>query len=381
MLSNKRQSNDLTDISELLLCLLRVALGNEDSCEIPSGVNWENVMDFAESQGVSCVAFDGLQKVLSSASTDKKSIISMVDLMEWAGQTNRMEIVYKQYRSSLFEFIEVLSKHKINVILLKGYGCSLNYPKPEHRPCGDIDIYSHAYEDINRLMESVGIEVDYDSHHHSVFRFKGILIENHQMIFDARRCKSNVYVNEILDGLALRSLEMHRASINHAQYNVKLEDGKYLLPSVNFNSVHLLRHMASDFATVKTSLRQVIDWATFVSKHNVDWDFLHKVVHEANMNRFLDVLNGICVSRLGYSSELFPVEVRDRNLENKVMNEILTCTYTADNPSKDISLSGKITYGINKSIRMWMNRWKYKIVFDESLLDSFMWKARVRLLQ
>lgn len=27
------------------------------------------------------------------------------------------------------------------MVLLKGYCLSLNYPKPNHRPCGDIDIY------------------------------------------------------------------------------------------------------------------------------------------------------------------------------------------------------------------------------------------------
>lgn len=77
------------------------------------------------------------------------------------------------------------------------------------------------------------------------------------------------------------------------------------LPSVRFNSIHLLRHMVNDFATVKTTLRHVLDWVTFVKNNDVDWAFVQKIARETNMIRFLDAVNGICVAFLGYTSEKF----------------------------------------------------------------------------
>ena len=36
------------------------------------------------------------------------------------------------------------------------------------------------------------------------------------------------------------------------------------------------------------------------------------------------------------------------------------------------SMNNKISYGLAKACRMWHNRWKYSIVYDESLLSSFL---------
>lgn len=154
-----------------------------------------------------------------------------------------------------------------------------------------------------------------------------------------------------------------------------------VIPSVKFNSIHLLRHMASDFATVRTTIRHVLDWSTFVAKNDVDWDFVHEVAHKSNMNKFLDVLNGICVHYLGYPEVKFPIEVRDQRLETRVFNEILTCDDQVDSPETNMSLLKKVQYGWRKSKRLWRNRWKYAIVYDESILDAFIRKAKNRLNQ
>jgi len=49
--------------SDVLLKLLRLALGNSQDYAFPASVNWQDVMELAERQGVLDVAFDGIQKL------------------------------------------------------------------------------------------------------------------------------------------------------------------------------------------------------------------------------------------------------------------------------------------------------------------------------
>jgi len=178
--------------------------------------------------------------------------------------------------------------------------------------------------------------------------------------------KSSRYLNELLESFAMDSVECKSVP-------------NLYLPSTKFNSIHLLRHMASDFATVTTSLRHVLDWSTFVSTHEVDWDYVHEVAHKANMNLFLDAINSICVEYLGYPKDMFPVEKENLNLRDKVSQEILFNTETADRPAGKLSLFEKLRYGSSKTQRMFKNRWKYKIVYKESLWESFATLAVNRL--
>lgn len=61
------------------------------------------------------------------------------------------------------------------MMVLKGYGLSKNYPVPNHRPCGDMDIYLFGdQEKADKLIaEELGIKIDNSHHHHTVFQFQG----------------------------------------------------------------------------------------------------------------------------------------------------------------------------------------------------------------
>jgi len=48
---------------------------------------------------------------------------------------------YGQYVGAIVSLAKEYSSAGIDTMLLKGYGLSLNWPVPEHRPVGDIDTY------------------------------------------------------------------------------------------------------------------------------------------------------------------------------------------------------------------------------------------------
>lgn len=97
------------------------------------------------------------------------------------------------------------------------------------------------------------------------------------------------------------------------------------------------------------------------------------------MDKFLDAINGICVEYLGYPSQMFPIEKEDKGLRDRVLEDILNNHDTPELPKFNLSLVQKIQYGLFKTSRLIKNRWKYRIVYNESLFESFFTLANHRL--
>ena len=354
---------------DLLLKFISLALGNISDVSIPKDINLSELRQFAIKQGVHDIVLDGLQKV---DSREREWTQPETDvLMDWLWQTNVSETHYDHYRQTIARLASLFHAHNLRMMLLKGYGCSLNYPIPNHRPCGDIDIWMFGKrEEADRIVtNSFSVNIAFGNEHQSKFYLGKTLIENHETILDINTHKSSQYLNNILEKLSEESIPRD------------IDGTTLYIPSVKFNSIHLLRHMASDFATVNISLRHVLDWSTFIFANTsaIDWNYIHEIANRTNMNRFLDAINSICVHYLKYPSECFPVLRRDDKLRDRVLNEILCNEDTDERHITHLTFSEKIRYGIRKTARLWRNRWKYRIVYDEKLFSSFITLSKNRL--
>ena len=156
--------------SHTLFSLLRAALGNEAVGALPSDIDWQEVIDLSFDQGVAAIAVDGLgfahdndgslrqaQGKLSSPQVndtlrydnDNQERLELAldspeleDLKyEWFGSVFQAEEDYKKYVEDIASLAKAYSEAGIEMMVLKGYGLSLNYPVPAHRPVGDIDIF------------------------------------------------------------------------------------------------------------------------------------------------------------------------------------------------------------------------------------------------
>lgn len=357
----------MTEDYKILLSLIRSALGNSSAdfkCFTP---HWEELYTLALEQGVQGVVFDSLEKLQPEMRPPKNLLI------KWIGNIAVTERNYTAYVNTIQEIADIVNTENLEMLVLKGYGCSLNYPIPHRRPCGDIDIFvmekngAHSIDIVRRINKAL-TETDkgkfiHDNDHHSVIQYGRFVIENHESILDVNTHKSSVVLNKLLESLASDCLLSSQRT------------NGIVLPSVKFNSILLLRHMANDFATVKTTLRHVLDWGTFVAKNNIDWNYVYEIMHQANMHKFLDAINSICIDYLSYDSDLFHIEKRNEKLRDKVLEDILCPVFQGNVPS----MNHKFYYGWTKTYRMWHNRWKYSIVYDESLLSSFLHSALNRL--
>ena len=268
---------------------------------------------------------------------------------------------YSLYRKAVADLAAWYHAHGYRMMLLKGLACGMDWPRPEHRPYGDIDIYLFGqYKEADAaLARELGIKVDNSHHHHTIFQWQGFTVENHYDFLNVHHHKSNVEIEAVLKEIAGQARNEE-------------------VPA-NFNALYLLRHAMSHFASTGMNLRQLLDWAFFVEKHggNVDWDWLQGVLERYGMLKMFDVMNAICVDDLGFQWE-FPHAALDaasheiagqaRNeglLKERVLNEILSREFDESTP-KNVWKRVPFKY------RRWKaNAWKHELCFNDSMGSAF----------
>ena len=243
-------------------------------------------------------------------------------------------------------------------MVLKGYACSLDWTRPNHRPCGDIDLWQFGEQKKadGLLAKEKGIKVDNSHHHHTVFTWGDFLVENHYDFINVYHHKSNVALEEIFKELG-----------QDDSHFVELNDEKVYLPSPNLHALFLLKHTMNDFTSFSMTLRQLIDWGFFVEKHtkDVDWDWLIGVLKIFHMIEFYNTINAICVGDLGFDAQIFPNVQFRPDLKDKVLNDILYPKYSASEPS---CLIPRLVC----KYRRWQgNAWKQKLCYNESRWSAF----------
>ena len=318
-----------------LLDILKSSLGHLSSFPISADTNWERVVQLADDHGVAAILADGIH-------------IKKVDLpagikYKLVGRVLMYEDAYRKHEQTMFELAKIYQEAGHRMMVLKGWGLSLDYPNPEHRPSGDLDIWNFGqWKEADAYIASKGIKIDNCHHHHTVFSYKGIPVENHFDFINTYAHRSSKRVERRLKELAAK--------------DYKEKDG-IILPSADFNALFLLRHCASHFASTEMTLRQVLDWGLFMKRHHeeIDWESYLLYVEKEGMMRFYNLLCLFCVRYLGFSASIFR-RVYEDNLEERFKDR------------EDGSLLDALSI---KPRRWWHNRWKNRLCYPDSLLSNF----------
>lgn len=100
----------------------------------------------------------------------------------------KLEERYRHQQQTASKLAARFSEEGLRMLLLKGLGLSRDYPIPEHRECGDIDIYLYGQSDKgDRILHEIGHTSKFDVPKHSEYVWDGVLIENHRTILNVRR--------------------------------------------------------------------------------------------------------------------------------------------------------------------------------------------------
>ena len=391
-----------TKIQDTFLQLVRLGIGHTDTTEFTEKVDWEAVKALAERQGLLAVALDGLDKVPSSA----YSMPAMMKKM-WIGEVlQNYEYRHELYRRAIAELAGFYNSLGFKMMILKGYACALDWPKPEHRPSGDIDIWLFgeqiaADKALGSWFKAQGSksEIDNSHHHHTVFYWRDFMVENHYDFINVHARRSNARLEKVFKKLGdvsnvletCGTSEQARANDNlkPETWNLKQESSfrvtripwvevygeRVYLPSANLHGLFLIRHAVAHFAAAEITLRQVLDWAFFVEKHGseMDWVWLVKELEEFGLRRFFDVVNAICMEDLGFQpveSLEFRVDSQSESqefkaLKERVLNDILEPEFCEKVPQR---LLPRVWF----RCRRWQaNAWKQRLCYSESRWSAF----------
>lgn len=342
----------LSRTSDALLALTRLGIGYA-GIAFPDSFDWTELKILAEQHGLSAIVLDGIVHLPESKRPPKEFAL------QWIGEVLHVyEYRYELYRRAIAEMAGFYNSHGFKMMVLKGYACSLDWPKPEHRPCGDIDIwlFGKQVEADAELSNEKGIKIDTSEHHHTVFYWQDFMVENHYDFINVHHHKSNVEIENVLKELG-----------QDDSYFINLLGEKVYLPSPKLHALFLLKHMMMHFAAEGIMLRQVLDWGFYAKAHSheIDWKWLEGVLEKYGMMEMYNIINAICVENFRFDSQVFPKVQFNPILKDRVLQEILSPEFSSTVPKGFIK---RVAF----KLRRWKaNEWKHQLCYKESMYSSF----------
>lgn len=355
----------MTQTDNTLLSLVQCAVrGHCDENQLDNSIEWNSMFALANQQAIPVLLADGLQVYLSAHPEAKpfanESVADKQKRMQWLAQVMAYECLYAKHEKTMADLAQLYADKGIRMMVLKGYGLSLDWPIPNHRPVGDLDIYSFGkWREADALVaHDCGIKVDDGHEHHTVFNFNGVAVENHYDFINTKAHRDAPKIEARLKVLAEKDSK-----------EIEVQGATIYLPSADFNAIFLMRHMGQHFAGEHLNLRQVLDWGFFVRAHHkeVDWNKAITFLKEIGLYTFFCQINAICIDYLGFDERVFPFVERKEGLEARILADILHPEFSGEKPS-----SGLLSIITFKLCRWWHNRWKHPLVYKEWLLPMFL---------
>lgn len=342
-----------TKLKDTFLALARLGIGVSGDTTISKDIDWVQLKALTEQQGLSAIVLDGIEKLPLSYRPPQ------VLLLQWIGEVlSSYENNYAEYEKAISRLAHFYNLYGFKMMVIKGYGLSLNYPKPSHRPCGDIDIWLFGRQKAadTILAGNTDIRIDTSHHHHTVFEWQGFTVENHYDFVNVHAHKSSKELEVIFKELGYDDTHI-----------VEINGEKVYLPSANLHALFLIKHMVSHFAAAEISLRQVLDWAFFVEEHakEIDWKWLVDLLDKYHMKDFYNCINAICVGDLGFDVKIFPNVQFDPTIKDRILADILSPEWGATDQQ------GFFKRMVYKYRRWQGNAWKQELCYPESRFETF----------
>lgn len=296
--------------------------------------SWERIYRMAADHGLSAVVWDGICRLPAAQHPPRETRI------RWALSAEKLEERYRHQQQTASKLAARFSEEGLRMLLLKGLGLSRDYPIPEHRECGDIDIYLYGQSDKgDRVLHEIGAHLYFDVPKHSEYVWDGVLIENHRTILNVRRNRTERELNALL----VRLLE---------------KDGTHGLapgiqtPPATFNAIFLIRHAAVHFQKEGIVLRHLCDWACFLTRHwdEIDHALFRTAMEDYRMDRFADLMTAAAVEYLGAE---VPGPECEAGMLGRFMEEVLTLSPMPDKPLPRL---------LRKLSGPYRNRWRLREV-------------------
>jgi len=374
---SKIKCMDLSPEQNALFSLLKTSLclsNREAFIEIPNGLDWNSLVNLAVRQGVLSLTLDGMRQMEQSCTIPKISSLDGLSrevLIRWELSSKKQEARNKKQRAVIKELVAVFRENGIEMLLLKGIGLSELYPNPNHRECGDIDIFLFGdYEKGNKVIEELGIEVEKDGSKHSNFFFKGVPVENHKTFLNVEYTQTD------------KNLEKHLHKILYEQGfdSIVIDDTKVRIPTPDFTAIFLSRHDITHFLASGLVLRHFCDLTLFfhINRERIDFANFELVMREHGQYNLICSFLAIGQWHFGLPKESLAEFSIDQQQVVALTNRVLEDTFC--NPYRSIDrkeietmwVPRRKLLGVNQLVR---SKWKYDSMENGLFFKSLIFRV------
>lgn len=293
---------------------------------------------------------------------------------EFAGMTT-VALNLQTFYGILEEQDNIEKALSVPYVVLKGTAAAMNYPKPELRAMGDIDIIvrSEDFERAKKELVTAGYRVESDKNN----RHLNLLSpDNHEIeLHHHFSSSSNRKQNQILDDLIWEGISKREtAEIDGYTFPVlpRLQNGLVLLAHIN-------QHLGTGLG-----LRQIIDWMCYVERE-LDDEFWKNEFSQAaesiGMCKLAVIVTAMCAKYLGLDGKItWWTECDDLSACEELMEYILL---HGNFGRKDSSTNAV------KVVRKWGSPWDglryaqmsgkyvYPVFQQYKILTPFAWIAAI----
>ncbi len=347
----------LSDTAIILFDLLKISLW-QNQPEVDYGCisdeTWREVYQLSHLQGVYGLTLDGVMQLPEAWQPDEELLLA------WMANTVLLEERALHNNKKVNELNRIFSARQLNMLLLKGMGLAAFYPKPLHREYGDIDIFlygNHAEGDL--CLRDWGMAVK-DMPKHSIFRFRGVPVENHRTLINLAEYHTIFYSKRRQH---VERIEKSLSEILDEEPTCMVGEENIKVPSATFNFIFMTLHAGTHLPN-ELAVRHLCDWACFLSanKGKYDEDRIEAVLENTNFGKLASEMTNTVIHYLGMPVDFAPCFINkyvDKRLNNKLLHSLFHRFPNSTQVAKNTVWC--------KWNRFRSKQWKYNLVNQEYL--------------
>ena len=285
----------MNDIHFALLQLIKASLFKEEA-KLPVDTDFEAIYKEACEQTVAALA--------SPAIPPENAAVWQTAAFQNEAQYMRM--LYEQ--SNL---IKLFNDSNIPIVIIKGFAAAIYYPKPQLRTMGDIDflVGEKNFEAAHELLTNNGYTFlgDYEDGRDYTYQKGGVIFELHRRYSDSRLDIEDILIN------GMNNLQIH-----------ELNGNKFPTFSEEINGLILLDHIRHHLYG-GLGIRQIIDWMVFLNANSDNGESiarLLKLISEANLEKFAEILTKMCVLYFGLPDKFLWCREADSGAAEELLNAV-----------------------------------------------------------
>lgn len=305
----------MNNLENHFFTLLRSALWGTSPVlsSTPGNNEWKEIYAISKEQTVTGIMLDAISRLPEEQKPETKL------RLQWIMQQKAIEAQNKKMNKVLASLVSECRGQGIEPYLLKGQGVAQNYPIPEHRICGDIDIYltPGQFEKAVDYLQAMNYKLEGDPDEaHTETTYIGFKLEIHKKsaTFYTKRLQRRY--NEIIE-LILASGARH----------ITIDGNRIPVLPPMANALQMLSHMLRHMIFSGLGLRQVCDWVLFVYRYQqqIDKEQFIKYAKELQLWETYKAVTAIATDYLGLSKEYALCELtsKDKKLAKKVLQLIM----------------------------------------------------------